>query len=134
MARARPPLPEWGAKLARRLKKQGNSKGDIAKIIGYSVDTVKNVLCHYHCHGEDRKSCQGKGKLSDVRWIFAGPEASFQHAAPHRAKAFLVSVPCTHAIPILRSLVAFSPCPLSASALMPSPWPSPRLPRVQGRP
>ena len=41
--------------------------------------------------------------------------------------AFLVSVPCTHAIPILRSLVAFSPCPLSASLTLRCLLPGPLL-------
>ena len=67
-----PPLPVWGARLARKLKASGHTRKDIAHVLGYSESTIKAVLSHFRNHGEDRVPQQGQGKQDDPRWIFAG--------------------------------------------------------------
>jgi hypothetical protein len=66
------PMPQWGARLCRKLRKDGYNREEIARIIGYSLSTVKRVFRYFKEHDEDRVPRPGTGKSGDVRWIFAG--------------------------------------------------------------
>ena len=65
-------VPEWGARLVRRLHSQGYSHGQISVIIEKSTQTVSRLLKYHRKHGVDRKPRQGQNKRSDPRWVFAG--------------------------------------------------------------
>ena len=82
----KPPLPRWGAKLSRKLRRRGYSRVDVAAILGYSQWTVRKVDRYYKKHGTDREPRQGKGKRDDVRWVFAGRRKERNLAALRRAK------------------------------------------------
>ena len=68
-----PPVPEWGARLIRKLYAEGFGKAEIGLVIGYSANTVRKVLRYRKKHGVDRVPQMGKGKVNDQRWVFAGP-------------------------------------------------------------
>ena len=68
------PIPEWGAGLISKLKKEGVTRAEIAHIVGYSTATVRDVLRYEKKHKRARVPQMGKGKLKDERWIFAGPK------------------------------------------------------------
>ena len=66
------PVSKWGARQVRQLKDDGYVCEEIARIIGYSAETVRKLLRYYREHGVDREPQQGKGKRSDSRYVFAG--------------------------------------------------------------
>ena len=67
------PVSHDEARLIRSFSRQGYSREDIARMLGRHLSSVRRVLRHYRKHGEDRVPRQGKGRLNDVRWVFAGP-------------------------------------------------------------
>ena len=58
----KPPLPRWGAKLSRKLRRRGYSRVDVAAILGYSQWTVRKVDRYYKKHGTDREAATGQGQ------------------------------------------------------------------------
>ena len=59
----------------------------LSGIRGVSRSSVKRTLRYAHTHqGEPRPSQQGKGRMNDVRWIFAGPEREMRLRLLQRVK------------------------------------------------
>ena len=72
-SRSQEPIPAWGAKLIMKLKAEGHTRASIARVIGYAPFSVKQSIRHEREHQSVRVPKQGKNKVDDVRWIFAGP-------------------------------------------------------------
>ena len=60
--------------------------GEIAEVVGYSYETVEELLRIRRTTGKHRVPRQGRGKRGDPRWIFAGPHGNDALAELDRAK------------------------------------------------
>ena len=64
----------WGARRVIAMRETGEDLPQIAARLLISLGTVKNILAYARENGgAARVPKQGKGKMDDPRWMFAGP-------------------------------------------------------------